>query len=302
MRLLRLSMAIAGFAAYTLSLAADPVTIQGGYSVEPLRHPVFDSAKVAVETTAFNNWLNTNYGNLEVDKMKGLREHLFYIITSRVAENYACDGVVYPSSHDLILETLFSWSERLGVFGGHLIYNSLKRDSLSEMKPLMKLPESITIALADDMLKVSSPSEGWSTKIPYYFTIWQISDFKATNGVRTQLFSLSTSAAKHEGQPGHSQATIMFMFAPGGDIKEFINYWSNLLQIAPDDDTLTLPVRSLKSHQRFDESTKMYTEFVSWPTRKGPIGVAYMGINGTFQTDRPHFLDFIRSVSVENGI
>lgn len=49
---------------------------QRGYSVEPLRSPIFDPAKVVVETTALNNWLGANIQKLNHEQMKGPHEHL----------------------------------------------------------------------------------------------------------------------------------------------------------------------------------------------------------------------------------
>lgn len=50
--------------ASSFSMAGASNEVQGGYSTGPLKNPVFDSAKVAVETAAFNNWLNGNYASL----------------------------------------------------------------------------------------------------------------------------------------------------------------------------------------------------------------------------------------------
>jgi hypothetical protein len=281
------------------SVASESAEIQGGYSTEPLRKPIFDTAKVYVETTAFNNWLVAKWETLDKTNLKGFREHLFYIIGSYVADLHAREGVVYPAEKDLVLETLYSWSERLEVFGGHLIYNTLKRDSSPVMEPSMVPPEGIEITLEGDVLSVRSPAEHWSVRMPYYFMVWLINDFTTTNGVRTQLVTLSTAPGRHKGQDGHSQATIMFIFSPGAEFDEFKRFWSEQLQITPKSKVKQLPVNDLSSQQRFDKASNMYTEFTCWQTERGPVGVSYMGINGTFQSNRVNFLDFLRSVSMD---
>jgi hypothetical protein len=111
----------------TAASAAEP--LQGGYSVEPLRDPLFDEAAVVVETTAINNWLAANIQQLSYDQMKGPREHLYYLIDSRVKQIYASEKRVLPAKNDPILEILFSRSEYLGVFGGAQAFNAVKATS-----------------------------------------------------------------------------------------------------------------------------------------------------------------------------
>ena len=175
-----------------------------GYSLIPLEEPVFSYEEVVVASTVFNNWLNENYGNLNTHTMKGPREHLYYLITSYVYHLQKKDGVVLPDEHDPILETLFSWSEKLGVYGSHKFYNKLKSDNSVKMPELMNVVDGIEISAKDDMYNVHSTSGDWSFKIPYYFMIWDINEFNATNGMRTQLVSISTGASKDNTPAGRS--------------------------------------------------------------------------------------------------
>src|SRR6267378_8157373 len=108
-------------------------SVQQGYSTEPLRDPIFDVAGVLVEATAINNWLNFNYRTLSPEQMKGPREHLYYLIDSRIKDTYARTGRVLPTEHDAILEILFSWTERLGAYGGSLVYNQLRSPASPEL-------------------------------------------------------------------------------------------------------------------------------------------------------------------------
>jgi hypothetical protein len=71
--------------------------MQGGYSTQPLRDPIFDMARVTAETTAINNWLNANYQRLSHAEMKGPREHLYYLVDSRIKDTYARTGAVGSS-------------------------------------------------------------------------------------------------------------------------------------------------------------------------------------------------------------
>ena len=289
---------IAGFSSALLLLLA-PLAQAGdqtiaGYSKEPLRALLFDEAQIAVETMAINNWLNANIQKLTYDQMKGPREHLYYLIDSRVKQHYMSEKRVLPEKHDLILEVLFSWAEPLGVFGGSQIFNAVKAESSPPRTPGMKLPEGLSVSLAKDLLTVHSTS-GWSVSFPYYFMIWNVSDFTAKGGPRTQLVALSTGAAKDKSRSGKSQATLMFMFS-SETYEPFEHYWREQLGIGAEIRAHELGVKNLSSRHIVDAQTKLHKEFTSWSNSTGSFAVAYLGIEGTYEWNRPHFLDFLCAV------
>jgi hypothetical protein len=257
---------------------------QKGYSVAPLRNPLFDEARVIAETTALNNWLVANIAKLSYEQMKGPREHV-----------YAAEKRVLPAKHDPLLETLFSWSERLSVFGGATSFNAVKAASSPAQTPRMKLPPGVELLLNNDLLTVRSDL-GWSITIPYYFMIWNVGDFTATNGARTQLVALSTGAAKDGSGAGRSQATVVFMFAPGKEFEAFDAYWSAQMNVGMDVKPISLGVKSLRSRHVVDQPKKMHTEFTSWSDSTGSFAVAYLGAEGPYEWNRPHFLDFLQLV------
>jgi hypothetical protein len=205
---------------------------QGGYSVAPLRDPLFDEAQVVVETMAINNWLNANIQKLTQEQMKGPREHLYYLIDSRVKQIYASEKRILPQKNDPILEILFSWSEHLGVYGGAYAFNAVKAPSSAPKTAGIKLPEGMTLNLTDDVFTLRS-AFGWSITFPYYFMIWNVGDFIAKGGPRTQLVALSTGAARDESLTGYSQATLMFFYSPEehGTVDK---YWRESLGIGAD--------------------------------------------------------------------
>lgn len=274
--------------------------IQGGYSTAPLSRAVFDPARVAVEAVGFNEWLIANQSSLATpESTKGPREHLYYLIDSWVKTIYARDDVVMPAGPDPLLQVFFSWSERLGVFGGHLVYNAVKSDDAPKMPPLLELPPGFDVALRRDMLEVSSSRGHWSVAVPYYFMVWNLLEWEVKDGPRTQLVAVSTGAAAHEGQEGHSQATLMLLFGPGANESSFTQYWARHLGFDGKEETKPLGVRSLETRRRFDASTNMHSEYTSWPSPHGPFVVAYLGIDGTYQWNRPHFVDFVRSTATD---
>ncbi len=296
----RVSMALAVLSMILpIRAAADPpATVQGGYSTQPLARPLFEPAQVAVEAVLYNEWLINNYASLATpERLKGPREHLYYLIDSWVKMTYARDKVVFPVEHDPVLQIFFSWAERLGAFGGHLVYNAIRSDQFPEMPPSLAVPSGFDIALRQDVLVVSSTSGHWSVAVPYYFLIWNILEWDAKDGPRTQMITLSTGAANHEGQEGHSQATLMLLFGPSAEGDSFTKYWTRHLGFEGKETPNPIGVRSLTARHRFDKAQNMHHEYTSWTSPHGQFLVAYLGINGTYQWNRPHFIDFVGSIS-----
>lgn len=308
-RLQRCAVNVKGIVASLLLAAGSPASshaeqkaielVQGGYSVTPLREPLFDESQLVVETTAINNWLGENFQRLTYEQMKGPREHLYYLIDSRVKQLYAAENRVLPAKNDRILETLFSWSESLGVFGGAYVFNAVKAPSSAAKTARMKLPEGIDLHLTNDVFTLRS-NFGWSIMFPYHFMIWNVGDFTAKDGPRTQLVALSTGAAKDESQAGRSQATLVFMFSPEKH-ETFVRYWRAKMGIGANIKPAALGVKNLESRFVVDEATKMHKEFTSWSDATGSFGVAYIGIEGTYEWNRPHFIDFLRFTKTKDG-
>ncbi len=272
---------------------------QPGYTTSILREPVFNESRVLAEAITIDNWLNSNYGKLSYEQKKGPREHLYYLIDSRVKDLYAREGRVLPKDHDPILELLFSWTERLGVYGGSIVYNALRSPTskISKiMTPLMKMPPGISLTLKGDLLVIDSEMSGWTVSVPYYFMISRIHDFTASNGLRTHYVVLSTGTGKHKSQTGHSQATLVLIFSPVVDTARFVTFWKQQFGISDSDENVSLGVRNLVSQRHRDATSQIYTEITTWTERQGSFAVVYSGVNGTYQWNRDHFLDFLRAL------
>ena len=248
-----------------------------------------------VEAAALNNWLTANYKTLNYEQMKGPREHLYYLIDSRVKQLYAKNSRVFPMEHDPILETLFSWSERLAVFGGSYVFNALRTPNTESMTPLLKLPAGVDLSLNYDLFTVRS-NLGWSVTFPYYFMVWNIGYFAATGGTRTQLIALSTGAAKDKTQFGRSQATLLFLFSPSDKFEAMETYWLTKFGIDAGVQPKPLGVNNLKSRSVTDETLHIHKEFTAWSDPSGSYAVAYSGNDGAYEWNRAHFLDFLRSI------
>jgi hypothetical protein len=157
-----------------------------GYSDGPIRSPVFDSAKVVVETVAINNWLNANFSRLPAERHQGAREHIHALIDSRIKEIYARDKSILPKQPDPILPILFSWAGRLGVHAADATYEAV-RGKYPVVPPAGPIPpRGLRIALDGELLKITSELGGWLAAVPYYFFIFAMSDAIGTDARRTQ--------------------------------------------------------------------------------------------------------------------
>ncbi len=296
--ILRKTCIAASFLAFLVSLqvseAAD--SQQHGYSTTTLRQPVFGMAQVAVESAFINNWLNANYEKLTNEQMKGPREHLYYLVDSYIKEIYQRDGTILPVGGDLILQTMLRWAEPLGVYGGALAYNAVKLPSAPKQESRLELPDSIALTLDRDLFTVRDELGSWEFQIPYYFMVFDARDFVPNGLSRTQLVSLSTGVAQDASEAGHSQATLMFMFSPNVDLREFKAYWLSALGISERSETKLLKESGCSSSYGYDESILLHKEVVFLESQHGALAVAYLGIDGTYQWNRIHFDNFVSSV------
>ena len=210
-----------------ISIAAEaadtPPPPQVGYTTSTLREPLFDFAETAVHSVKLNNWLNKKFASLDEARKAPVRERLYYLIDSQIKHNFARTQRVLPAGSDLQLAILFSWAEKLGVYGGNLVFNRVKTETIELEPPVLELPPGIRLSLHSDLFELQSDS-GWQVTFPYYFMIGAVRDMATNDGGRTQLIIISTGAAKDTSKAGHSQATLMLIFSPGAKLPEFKSY------------------------------------------------------------------------------
>lgn len=278
--------------------AEDPLA--NGYAASPLADPIFTPEQIATEVARVNNWLIENHGKLDPNRRQTVREGLYSLLSSYVAQRHADGAPLLPTQDDLLMRTIFTWSEPLGVYGAHHVYNELIARSgledVPEMPALAPLPEAFATGLEGDMLTLRSDRGGWSVRIPFWFMPFAVSEFDTKGGPRTQLVMLATGAAKHEGLPGHSQSTIRLFVGPGQVGGDFARYWAEALGFDTGSERLPLPIEGLTARKRFDEEAKIHSEMVSWAGNNGPLVVYYAGAPGPYEKNRVHFLDFLRSL------
>jgi len=123
-------------------------------------------------------------------------------------------------------------------------------------------------------------------------------DFQTTNGMKTQLVSISTGASKDNTKAGRSQGTLMLIYSPSNEFESFSKYWLGQFGILLESEANSLGVKNLKSRAAYDEVSFLHKEVTFMPSENGSYAIAYLGMDGTYQANRQHFLDFINQLQI----
>lgn len=291
MNTLRALLVASLFACSAFADAAD-------YAEEPYKASAIDSAQALVEAVGINNWLNANYTRMSPDQVQGAREHLHALVDARVKELYARDGVLLPKKPDPILAMLYAWAGRLGVFGADAVYPALKGSYVVVPPRGPQPPKGLAITLAGDHLVISSSAGQWQASVPFHFFVFVLSSASVPDSGHTEAAAISTGSAPDIARPGYSQATLALFFMQGADIKSFETDWAERLQIPLESEQTPVGQTKFISRRAFDASTRLHKEVVFIPSRKGSFAVLYSGLDGTYQTNRPHFLSFLQALKL----
>lgn len=261
----------------------------------PFKVVPFDPARTVVESVGVNSWLSQNFGRIDERHIQPVREHVHALVDARVKELFAKHRSLRPPEPDPVLAMLYAWASRLGLYGASQVYAAVKGSYPVEPPPGPTLPSGIDIALRGNSLEVSSTDFGWQFAVPYHFFPFVVRDEVAAGGGRTQAVAISMGTAADVAPPGYSQATVLVVHAQGGSLSSFERDWAQRLQLPPESRASPIETTSHSSRVTFDAATRLHTEFVFVPAPSGAYAIVYSGLDGTYQANRPHFLDVLRS-------
>ena len=271
---------------------------QSGYDTITLQNPVLSEEEVVTETAQITAWLYENYSDLNRNQLKNVREHLYYLIDSRVKTLYSQSSAILPTEPDPILESLFAWAEPLGVYGGNLAYNAVNAADATDRPNRLATPETIALNMENDLLTVSSSEYGWQFEIPYYFMMTELGEFNLQGNLPVQSAMLSTGASQDETELGHSQGTLVFMFSPESDAETLGSTVREAFGISDRAQEKTLEELAQTSYyeQDTEQGLSLHKEITTWENESGAYSVIFLGAEGTYQWNRPHFIDFVSSL------
>jgi hypothetical protein len=114
------------------------------------------------------------------------------------------------------------------------------------------------------------------------------------NGVTTEIAVISTLVAPDSGEPGASQATIFIAAASVSDSLNHVGLWTRQLGVSP----VPPPDPSMTGQWfRSPRGEAMRREVVIRRLPQRVIILAYIGLAGTYESNRPHFLDLLRTLA-----
>lgn len=290
-------VAVVGIACLTTN-ACSPTPKPPVYAEQPFQTAAIEPARVVVESVAINSWLNANYSHITAVQTQGAREHLHALIDSRVKELHGRNKTLLPSEPDPLLAMLYSWAGRLGVYGADAVYAAVRGDFPVEPPPGPRPPPGLDVALHGETLVVSSSGGEWRVIVPYHFFIFALSEVIGNDSRHHEAAVISTGSAPVVMRPGYSQATLAIYFTEGADMASFEPEWCERLQIPCRTEQEVVGQTKYRSRKIYDPSVRLHKEVVFVPSRRGAFAIFYAGLDGTYELNRAHYVDFLENLKV----
>jgi hypothetical protein len=271
-----------------LTATADPAQSQS-WDPGPLKTPTpIPNDGLPSERRAFFAWLGSNPSTKSEVDVQRARERVYAYI-SQLAKRY---GGFFPASSDTEAISLFTSAANLGITGPDMVVRALAPHSTAPSST--PSPEGLSLNFHPPLYSLSSSDGNWAVCFPYYFMPAPLGRQQPANGVATELAVISTLFAADQGSSGASQATIMIAAAPTADSAKHVALWLGQLGVAPA--PLTGP-SDLGQWYTAPSQEPMRREAVVRRLPDRIVLVAYIGLPGTFEANRPHFLDLLRTLS-----
>ena len=81
--------------------------------------------------------------------------------------------------------------------------------------------------------------------------------------------SAAAAPERHEGQDGHSQATIILMYGPGAGGPDFPKYWATKLGFTGNEPEETEPGQRRGTRRRYDDNENICYEYATSASSNG---------------------------------
>lgn len=227
-----------------------------------------------------------------------LREHLYAMISADARARVARGESAYPHGGDSTLAEQFEWAALMGLPGAAQVAASLRHTS-ADADQLMDTP-GFDIRF-DSVYTLVARDDGWAVRFPHYFMIGHVVRQAMANDVESSIAVLSTLFAAHTPHPadqlGASQATVMIMSA-AADAAEMTAFWLAQFGLSVDDAVEVPDPSALSAYRGRDEGSRMSMELAVFAPPGRVILVAYLGVDGTYEANRPHYLNLLRTLRV----
>jgi hypothetical protein len=267
------------------------------FDSRPLRSAAaFPAYPFPTEALPLMAWLKAQAGSLPQEGVVAAREQLFAIISADAKRRVRSGAPAFPRGADTVMAQLYEWSHRLGHPGSRLVAQRLGFSPGAGDPTSIETP-GFDIAF-DSLYTVVAEADGWTVRFPHYFMIGTATRQTPRNGKETSVLMLSTLFAKDSStRPGASQATIIILSARA-TAPEMTAFWLEQLGMSPSDTAAKLSPSAVRTYRGRDNDARMTKELVVFAPPGRAILAAYIGLDGTFETNHPHFLDLLRTLRV----
>jgi hypothetical protein len=276
-----------------LLLIAGDAGGQQPFSTEPLSvEPYHDAVSWAIDAVSLNNWLNSYADSLPEGERPGVRAHLYHLISTLARRWYQAEGDVAYRGDNPVVPLLFNWAGHFGAYGTDLVVGAI--DGQFGPRPGPPLPEGFEIGYDPPLLRLSGSTGGWSIRLPYYFMLWGL-ERRTELGASTDLVTMSTLFARHSEDDGFSQSTVL-LIASEFDIEMLKQAWVERLQLDPGTARGGREIPAAEWLRGAPKPDGMLSEAHFLTTPAGSVAVFYAGMPGTYEINRPNYIDVIRSI------
>jgi hypothetical protein len=208
-----------------------------------------------------------------------------------------------PHAPDTVLAPLFDWAARMGLVGASVVAESLLIGTTMRVHAGNVPDAPLALTYTPPYYMIAAPNIGWSVRFPYYFMITTAGHRRANTGVETYNVMLSTLFGAHDsglhGMEGadHSQSTIVLLSASRADSAVFVLYWLNAMGFTVADLASESLVPGATTYRAPANASHILRECVMVSAARGVLMIMYLGLPGTFEDNRPHFLALLRTLT-----
>jgi hypothetical protein len=281
-------------------LAGPPPTVD--YSLVPLTgEPVTSAADLGLETSSLSRVLEGGKPIPAVEREE-LRRRVYVLIDALVKERFAAGRIAFSQPDVSRAIRYYQWADTLKVPGAYQVVEYFRKifavqaDRPSETTPA--LPDPYRMELQFPLFQVRSDTGQWTVRYPYYFMTEEIRRLVPVEGWESDLVVVSTLFAPARKGKSHSQSRILFAYAEAVEPEAFREHWLRQLGIESGKKVKNEVFPGEPAFSRFDKKERQRAEVCFLHTDDGSAAVALVGADGSFQKNRPHYLDFLKNLGL----
>jgi hypothetical protein len=289
------------------SLLATAVVLAGtptgvDYSLMPLAgEPVTSSADQGIEAARLGRVLESG-DPIPLGQREELRRRVYVLIDGLVKERFAAGRIVFSRPDLSRVIRYYQWADTLKVPGAGQVVEYFRRifaiPADEEAETSFNLPDPYRMELRFPNFQVRSEAAPWLLQYPYYLMTEDIRRVVPAEGWESDLIVVSTLFAPHRKDKGHSQSRILFAYSEAVEHARFQEHWLRQLGIENGKTVKNEVFPDAPAYSRLDKKKRQRAEVCFLHTDNGSAAIALVGIDGSYQKNRPHYLDFLRSLEL----